>query len=450
MPDCVLSLDGFGLAFNERIVLSSITLDLSDTGAMVLMGPCGTGKSSLLRAICGLSQANPAHRVWGQASYAGEQLSSASEFPTLVSQNARLMMSSILENIVVGLPERNTLSISQQRELARRMLAQAGLSELGDKLDCAVTQLDLVDQRLLAILRHAASNPRLLCIDEPTAGLNDEDADKVIKYVKFEAEKRAILIVLHNQKLAKKLGGCTALLAGGWIQEVQQTAAFFSHPRSKVAKSFVETGTCSLPSPNASPDQVAPEWVSEIRNPPQEATDYKSHVLGPNGFMWFKKGCLAGTPRPGLLVDIERDLKALRRVGITDLISLTIRPLDIEKCNEYDIGVYQFPVPDMNPPSILQALKICQKIDLLMSQGRVLAVHCRAGLGRTGTVLAAQMIYQGGSALEALEAARAIEPRWIQSESQLVFLDEFENFINTESSQIQACNSVGARVINQY
>ncbi|MCP3687620.1 MAG: ATP-binding cassette domain-containing protein [Gammaproteobacteria bacterium] len=448
MSDCVLSLEGFGLAFNERIILSSITLDIPDTGAMVLMGPCGTGKSSLLRAICGLSQASPAHRVWGQAHYAGEPLSDSSEVPTLVSQNARLMMSSILENIVVGLPERNTLSISQQRELAKRMLGPAGLGEFSDRLDCAVTQLDLVDQRLLAILRHVASNPRLLCIDEPTAGLSDEDADRVIKFIKLEAEKRAILIVLHNQILAKKLEGYTALLAGGWIQEVQQTSAFFSHPQSKVAKSFVETGTCSLPSPNASPDQVAPEWVAEIRKPPQEAVDYKSHVLGPNGFMWLKKGCLAGTPRPGLLVDIEQDLRALKRVGVTDLISLTIRPLDIQKCNEYDIDVYQFAVPDMNPPSISQALEICQEVAMLLLKDRVLAVHCRAGLGRTGTILAAQLIYEGSSALEAVEAARGIEPRWIQSESQLVFLDEFENFLSTEKGRVQTGSSVGAGVIN--
>ena len=59
--------------------------------------------------------------------------------------------------------------------------------------------------------------------------------------------------------------------------------------------------------------------------------------------------------------------------------------------------------------------------------GRVLAFHCRAGLGRTGTLLAAVLIWRGQGAVEAIETARAVHPRWIQSQEQFAFLEALED-----------------------
>ncbi|MDH5355357.1 MAG: ATP-binding cassette domain-containing protein, partial [Gammaproteobacteria bacterium] len=407
----------------------------------------GTGKSTFLRTITGLNQSNPAHRTWGEANYAGEELWSSPVFPALVSQNTRLMISSILENLVFGLPERNTLTIPQQRELAERLLVKAGLDHLVTKLNIPVTDLSLADQRQLAILRQAACNPRLLCIDEPTTDLSKGEVKRMVRYLRKEIQNRAILMVTHDQSFALKLEGNTALIAGGWIQEVQETVKFFSDPISDVAKSFVQTGSCKLPSPNAKPEHVAPEWVASIRKPPKEATQYKSHVLGPNGFMWLKKGQLAGTPRPGLLIDMADDLKALKRVGVTHLISLTVRPLDSDECKQFGIEVISSPIPDMHAPSPPQALEICQQVAKLMDNKKVIAVHCRAGLGRTGTLLAAQLIYEGQSALVALEKTRSVESRWIQSESQVAFLEEFEQFLLTIDKSSISHNTIDASVM---
>jgi atypical dual specificity phosphatase len=66
-----------------------------------------------------------------------------------------------------------------------------------------------------------------------------------------------------------------------------------------------------------------------------------------------------------------------------------------------------------------------------IEQGEVLAVHCKAGLGRTGTILAAWMIREGGlSARGAMERLRRIEPGYIQSEVQENFLKYYEEDIN--------------------
>jgi atypical dual specificity phosphatase len=80
---------------------------------------------------------------------------------------------------------------------------------------------------------------------------------------------------------------------------------------------------------------------------------------------------------------------------------------------------------DMGAPSIAAARTHCREVARLMDAGEVVALHCRAGLGRTGTMLAAQLVHEGASALDALEAVRRVEPRWVQSHEQIEFLERF-------------------------
>ena len=143
--------------------------------------------------------------------------------------------------------------------------------------------------------------------------------------------------------------------------------------------------------------------------------------------MWLKRGKLAGTPVPGVYFDMEYDLKALQSVGITTLITLTETALDETKLAPFGIKSVWEPIADMGAPSIEQAIRICKQIDSLLNQGEVIAVHCRAGLGRTGTVLAAHLVWEGKGALSALEYVRRIEPRWVQSEAQVEFLEAFSD-----------------------
>jgi atypical dual specificity phosphatase len=179
-----------------------------------------------------------------------------------------------------------------------------------------------------------------------------------------------------------------------------------------------------VPSPGAEPDNLEP-LVEPPPPVPQTARECLSDAFGPRGFLWLKHGELAGAPLPGVFLDINYDLKALRRVGVTHLISLTRTPLDAEALAANGLRSYWSPIPDMGAPSVAQAIELCQHIDRLVSGREVVAVHCRAGLGRTGTVLAAYLIWKGATALGALETARRVEPRWVQSDEQVAFLEEF-------------------------
>jgi atypical dual specificity phosphatase len=425
----ILRLRGFGVAYAQKVVLAEVDLDVADRGVVTLLGPCGTGKSTLLRTLAGHNNANPSLRTWGEGSYLGSPLGGG-ESPALVGQSARLMMASVQENIVCNLPERRTLNRVQQRDLAARLLADAGVEELVNRLDEPVVRLSLAQQRHVAIIRAVAAGPRLLCLDEPTAGLDEADAGRLIEHLRREAAKRALIVSVHNQQHARMLDGDLVLLAGGRIQERQAALAFFEAPLTDAGREFIRGGTCGLPAPDARPEELD-ESVPPPPPLPAAARAFVSDAFGPRGFLWLKRGRLAGTPLPGVFHDMDYDLAALKRVGVTWLVTLTEQRVDASRLAPYGIQSAWHPVADMAAPSMMQGITICSVIDRLLAEGQVVAVHCRAGLGRTGTALAAYLIWEGAKALEALEAVRRVEPRWVQSEAQVDFLERFAETIAT-------------------
>lgn len=419
----ILELRDYGIAFRETIVLAGISLRVPARGMLVLLGPGGAGKSTLLRTLAGFNDAHPALRTWGTALYAGRPLSEECR-PALVAQKARLLMASVHENLVGEIPERHTLTRVQQRDLAIRLLKRSALGALADRLDDSVSDLSLGTQRRLAIARTAASSPWLLCVDEPTAELSEEDAQLIIELLRCEARRRAVLVVTHNQIHAHHLGGHAVLLAGGRIQESGLTQQLLDAPRTQAGRDFRRTGSCDVPSPNARPEDLAPD-ASVPPPPPPEARVVRSESFGPRGFRWLRRGVLGGTPRPGVVADLKYDLEALRRVGVTVLIAMSDKSVAPDVLAPYGIRVIAAPVPDMGAPTPAAAAALCRQVAELIQSGEVVAVHCEAGLGRTGTQLAAQLIWEGWTPLGALEEVRRIEPRWVQSETQVEFLRAF-------------------------
>lgn len=424
----ILELDGYGLAFGERIVLAGVRLLIAPRGLVVLVGPTKAGKSSLLRTLAGANEGNPALRTWGRASYAGRPLGEGPQ-PALVSQNAKLLIGTLLENLMSSFPGRSSLTQREQAEIARRLLTDAGLGELGESLRERVIDLPLGLQRRVAVVRTGAAEPGLLCVDEPTADLSDDEAGKMIALLRREAERRAVLLVTHNQRHARAAGGSTALLAGGEVHEHRSTEAFFTAPETRAAQHFVRTGSSDLPSPGARPEELEEGVVPTPL--PTEARAAVSELRGPRGFRWARRGQLGGTPRPGIVEEIAHDLAALKRVGVTVLVTLEEERLPLESLAPFGLQGLFFPVVDMRAPSVDAALLHCARVARLLAAGEVVALHCRAGLGRTGTMLAAQLVHDGRSALEALDHVRRIEPGWVQSSEQVTFLERFAETVRT-------------------
>jgi atypical dual specificity phosphatase len=433
----------FGVAFGDSVILADITLDIPQRGTLVLVGPSGSGKSTLLRTICGLNDAQPALKTWGQADFQGKPLGTDNR-PGLVMQKARLMIASVRENLVSALPNRSALSKPDQTSLTRTLLYEYSLAELSQRLDSDVMDLPLQLQRRLSIVRMAASKTPLICIDEPTAGMTDLEAVCILDLIQKLAERQAVIFVTHNQSHARAVGGTTALLAGGRIQETASTSAFFDSPGTASGKQFVSSGQCKAPTPNAKKEDLA----EDVTPPPplsRAAQRAMKQSSGLKGFYWVKKGALGGLPRPGLFNKPEDDLEALQNLGITVLVTLEeTKTVDAKALRHNNIKGLFVPINDMEAPTVEAAEKLCAEIDELNRAGEVVAVHCRAGLGRTGTLLACQLIWDGATALEALESARSINHYWIQSMEQVNFLDKFARALNEKATgRTKAAVSLG-------
>lgn len=430
--EVTLWLDGFGAGFGDRVVLAEIDLEVPDRGLMALMGPVGVGKSTLLRAVCGLAQQNASFKSWGEMRYMGLMPGEAG-WPRLVVQDARLLVSTVQENLVGGLPDRSRLTLPEQRQALTRALQSLGCSDFMSCLDQSVVELSLAGQRLIAIVRHALSTPGLLCVDEPTVGLDESGADRVLKLLSRCAERMPVLMATHHQGQARDHADWVTLLVSGRVRELASSGDFFDRPSTPAGDEFVRQGTCASPSPD-----IAPEVLDEDTPPPpplpEQAHQAMNAWAGPRGFVWLDPGRIAGTPRPGVVHDVEQDLDALARVGVTRLLTLLEAPLDCDAAlAERGMQAMHIPVDDMTAPTVTQAVTLCRQIWRWLAQGEVVAVHCHAGHGRTGTALAAYRIWHGLSAVEAIDSLRTIERRWIQSQEQIDFLQKFQKFAQSQA-----------------
>jgi atypical dual specificity phosphatase len=132
------------------------------------------------------------------------------------------------------------------------------------------------------------------------------------------------------------------------------------------------------------------------------------------GFSWINEPSLAAMPRP---YSIE-ELTWLRSQGIDVLLTLTESALPKQWVDEAGLMAVHLPVPDFEAPTqeqLRQAVATIQQSHL----GKMgVAVHCAAGRGRTGTVVAAYLVSQGATASEAMSEVRKLRPGSIETREQ--------------------------------
>lgn len=411
-----LTVENFGVTFGKKTVLADVDFSVAPLSVTVLLGPAGSGKSTMLRALAGLNAVNARCQQTGQATYLGQPITPEHR-PHFVQQTTRLMASTTLEALAEPVRAQLALSPADMRQWMADYVTRMGFPELQTSFDLKTVELPAVQLRAVSILREAVCEPALLMVDEPTADLSDYEAYLLLDLLRAVARHSALLLVLDNHKHAQMLGQQVVLLAGGRVQEAGAMESFLSAPQSAPGQQFVRTGSCTAAAPEALAAAVA--GVAAPAAP----------AAGPSGFAWLVPGQLAGTPLPGAVQDIDADLAALKAAGITWLITLTEQDLPQEALRRHGLSNLHLPIYSLEPPTVAQNQMLLKRMEMLLAQGQVLAVHCLGGIGRTGTVLAAWLVREGLTAVEALRRVRLIDAQYVQTAEQEEFLQRYEDAI---------------------
>lgn len=174
-----------------RPVLDSVDLSLEVGVPALVAGSSGSGKTTLLEVICGLAKADGGQILWN-----GESLS---------ARQRRWLCGLVFqfpERHFLGLTVGQELRLGQRRlpaERAAQVLEQVGLGSLS--LQQAPEQLSGGQQRRLALAVQLLRNPKVLLLDEPTAGLDWTVRDEVLQLLSRLARDRALLVVTHEPDL---------------------------------------------------------------------------------------------------------------------------------------------------------------------------------------------------------------------------------------------------------
>lgn len=141
----------------------------------------------------------------------------------------------------------------------------------------------------------------------------------------------------------------------------------------------------------------------------------------PQGFSWIEKPLVAALARPSA----PDDFAWLREQGIEVLLSLTEDRPRRDWADEAGLLVFHEPLEDMEAPTQDQLDRTVSAVARAVNQNKGVAVHCGAGLGRTGVVLAAYFVTKGATAQNAIARIRRLRPGSVETDEQAEAIEHF-------------------------
>ncbi len=135
-------------------------------------------------------------------------------------------------------------------------------------------------------------------------------------------------------------------------------------------------------------------------------------------FSWLIEGKLAGSAQPGGQGPQAEDLRFLQSQGIRAVVTLCHQPCQSELLTKYNLMYKHLPVADFEAPSLDLIDRATGYIERRLAHNQPVLVHCRAGYGRTGTILACYLVRRGMPVSQALADVRRARPGSVEVKSQ--------------------------------
>jgi polar amino acid transport system ATP-binding protein len=236
-----LALDGLTASYGGRNdVLSDVTLRFAKGEVVGLIGPSGSGKSSLLRALVGLLKPRAGTVTIGDqvVDYASRaSLRAARDRFAIVFQQYNLFQNmTALRNVAIAptlVKKRQSADVEAE---ARALLTKVGL---GEKFNAYPDELSGGQQQRVAIARALALHPDILLLDEVTSALDPELVNEVLDTIRaLHGEGMTMLIVSHEMSFIREVATTVVFMDQGRVVEVGPPSQIFDAPESARLKEF--------------------------------------------------------------------------------------------------------------------------------------------------------------------------------------------------------------------
>jgi len=221
-------------------VLRDISLRVHQGEVVVIVGPSGSGKSTLCRTINRLETIDSGEILLGGVDLPeeGKKLAAVRSQVGMVFQSFNLFAHmSILDNMTLAPMDVLKRSKKEAQAEAMRLLERVGVADQAHKVPA---QLSGGQQQRAAIARALAMRPKAMLFDEPTSALDPEMIEEVLQVIsELATDGMTMLIVTHEMGFARNVADRIIFMDEGRIVEESDPEAFFLHPQSERARSFL-------------------------------------------------------------------------------------------------------------------------------------------------------------------------------------------------------------------
>jgi ABC-type polar amino acid transport system ATPase subunit len=240
MSDPLVSIRDVSLWYGAFRALDTVSADFDAGSCIVVCGPSGSGKSSLLRCVNRLEEFQQ-----GDVIFAGQSLRACRDLPRLRSEIGMVFQHfelyphlSVLDNITLAPIRAKGRSRRDAEATARRLLDRVGI---GDQAAKYPGELSGGQQQRAAIARALALEPRLMLFDEPTSALDPEMISEVLRVMRDLArDGMTMIVVTHEMGFAREVADEIVFMDKGRIVERAPTERFFSAPQAPRAREFLD------------------------------------------------------------------------------------------------------------------------------------------------------------------------------------------------------------------